>query len=208
MPKRLISKSTKRTVVSKYKKGETVESISKEIGCAKETVRRIIHNDPTVTMRRRGHRFDGPATASNGASHPGSSPISKRSRYKRKKSGPGLENACKTWTADEDDIIIDAVASGMELKDTASLLGRTKVAVSGRKSYLIKNKIITEDGVRFPRPEGITYVKQEPYEVLPTTDDSPMSSVKLSDIAQVVRDYGVSASISINSQGIKIDVKA
>jgi hypothetical protein len=226
MPKKLISETKKKRIISKYKKGLGMRVIAEQIGCAPETVRRILRNAPDVTIRKRGTQAGSKKSKNNKKvvifNHPGSEgPIGnspkKEKRFKRKKTGPGLENACKTWNKHEDEILIDAISSGMELEDAASLLGRTKIAVSGRKHLLIKKGIITESGKRFPRPEGITYNRHDEAEVMETMNSmnmeqenqsSPMTNVSLSDIAQVVRDYGVSAKISITVEGTKIDITA
>ena len=225
MPKHFITESKKKSIVSKYRKGIGMRKIATDIGCAPETVRRILNNDPTVTVRKRGKSSVNPVgkskvpmpPASNGPSIGSSDPIPRKKAFKRKKTGPGLENACKSWTPDEDSVLMEAVHSGMELGEAASLLGRTKVAVSGRKSYLIKRS--DEAGRRFPRPDGITYGRTEVLDSMNTPldtpsrgeeemYDSPMTRVNISDIAQVVRDYGVSAQISITPEGTKIDIKA
>ena len=224
MPRKLLNKTTKKRIISKYKKGSGMKTIAEEVGCAPETVRRVLKNDGTVTIRPRGKSGTVPTGASNSpskkdrpiGSSPKKNPIvtsSKKREFKKKKIGPGLENACKVWSKTEDEVLIDALRSGMELEDLASLLGRTKIAVSGRKYILTKRGVITENDTRFPRPEGVTYNKAEAevMEAFPTKVNgeehtSVMMNVNLSDIAQVVRDYGVSASISITIEGTKIDI--
>ncbi len=224
MPRKLLNKSTKKRIISKYKKGSNMKTIAVEVGCAPETVRRVLMNDGTVTIRPRGKSSITPVSSSNSPNKKdiliGSSPkknpvatISKQKVFKKKKNGPGLENACKPWSNTEDEVLMDALGSGMGLKDLASLLGRTKIAVSGRKYILTKRGIIAENDTRFPRADGTTYNKTDaeiietvPAKVNVEGNTSVMMNVNLSDIAQVVRDYGVSASISINIEGTKIDI--
>jgi hypothetical protein len=136
-----------------------------------------------------------------------------RRPFNKKLAGPGRENACKRWTPEEDEILIDAVKSGMELGDAASLLGRTKIAVSGRKYYLSQEGTLTEEMLRFPRPSGMEYERGEQevaavVEAPQTEEAAPtgISEVSLQDLAQIVRDYGVSAQVTLSSKGTEINI--
>ena len=202
MPRK-ISNQVRSKAVGLYRTGMTMREVSAEVGISQETVRRFVQ-EAGVTIRPRGRVTDSNAT-----------PTMTRSRrsFNKKLAGPGRENACKRWTPEEDEILIDAVKSGMELGDSASLLGRTKIAVSSRKYRLIQEGIISEEMLRFPRPSGMEYEKggtevADVAEVPPREESTPtgISEVNLQDLAQIVRDYGVSAQITLSSKGTEINI--
>lgn len=202
MPKK-ISNQVRSKAVGLYRSGMTMREVSDEVGISQETVRRFVQ-EAGVTPRPRGR-----VTGSN------ATPTMTRSRrpFNKKLAAPGRENACKRWTREEDEILIDAVKSGMELGDAASLLGRTKIAVSGRKYYLSQEGILTEEDLRFPRPSGMEYEKGESevaavVEAPQSEESTPtgISEVSLQDLAQIVRDYGVSAQVTLSSKGTEINI--
>ena len=202
MPRK-ISNQVRSKAVGLYRTGMTMREVSAEVGISQETVRRFVQ-EAGVTPRPRGR-----VTGSN------ATPTMTRSRrsFNKKLAGPGRENACKRWTPEEDEILIDAVKSGMQLGDTASLLGRTKIAVSGRKYNLIQEGTITEEMLRFPRPSGMEYERGESevaavVEAPQSEESTPIgiSEVSLQDLAQIVRDYGVSAQVTLSSKGTEINI--
>lgn len=202
MPRK-ISNQVRSKAVGLYRTGMTMREVSAEVGISQETVRRFVQ-EAGVTPRGRGR-----VTVSN------VTPKVTRSRrsFNKKLAGPGRENACKRWTPEEDEILIDAVKSGMELGDAASLLGRTKIAVSDRKYHLSQEGTLTEEMLRFPRPSGMEYKREEQegatvVEVPQTEESTPIgiSEVSLQDLAQIVRDYGVSAQVTLSSKGTEINI--
>ena len=202
MPRK-ISNQVRSKAVGLYRTGMTMKEVSAEVGISQETVRRFIQ-EAGVTPRPRGRVTGSKETPK--VTH------SRRS-FNKKLAGPGRENACKRWTPEEDEILIDAVKSGMELGDAASLLGRTKIAVSGRKYHLSQEGTLTEEMLRFPRPSGMEYEKGESevaavVEVPQSEESTPtgISEVNLQDLAQIVRDYGVSAQITLSSKGTEINI--
>jgi len=200
---RKISNQVRSKAVSLYRTGMTTREVSAEVGISQETVRRFVQ-EAGVKLRPRGR-----VTGSNETPKVTHS----RKSFNKKLAGPGRENACKRWTPEEDEILIDAVKSGMELGDAASLLGRTKMAVSGRKHYLSQEGTLTEEMLRFPRPSGTEYEggEQEVAAVVeaPQSEESTpagISEVSLQDLAQIVRDYGVSAQVTLSSKGTEINI--
>jgi len=202
MPRK-INNQVRSKAVGLYRSGMTMREVSAKVGISQETVRRFV-KEAGVTPRTRGR-----VTSSN------ETPKVTRSRrsFNKKLAGPGRENACKRWSPEEDEILIDAVKSGMELGDAASLLGRTKIAVSGRKYILSQEGILTEEDLRFPRPSGMEYERgeQEVAAVVeaPQSEESApigISEVSLQDLAQIVRDYGVSAQVTLSSKGTEINI--
>ena len=198
MPRK-ISNQVKSKAAGLYRSGMTLREASEEVGVSYETVRRFIH-ESEIQVRSKGKSTVSQVT-------------SPRRTFNKKLSGPGRENACKRWSSAEDEILIDAVKSGMELGDAASLLGRTKMAVSGRKYHLTQKGILTEEDLRFPRPSGMEYEKGETEVAAvveaPQTEESnstSISEVSLQDLAQIVRDYGVSAQITLTTGGTEINI--
>ena len=202
MPRK-ISNQVRSKAVGLYRTGMTMREVAEEVGISQETVRRFVQ-EAGVTPRPRGR-----VTTSG----QGSANTSRRS-FNKQLAGPGRENACKRWSSAEDEILIDAVKSGMELEDAASLLGRTKIAVSGRKYVLMQNGTLTEEDLRFPRPTGIEYQRGESEVVAtleeetedPTETPTGISDVSLQDLAQIVRDYGVSAQVTLSAKGTEINI--
>jgi len=202
MPKK-ISNQVRSKAVGLYRSGMTMREVSAEVGISQETVRRFVQ-EAGVTPRPRGRVTLSNATLTMTRS---------RRSFNKKLAGPGRENACKRWTPEEDEILIDAVKSGMELGDAASLLGRTKIAVSGRKHLLSQEGTLTEEMLRFPRPSGMEYEKGESevaavVEAPQSKEFTPIgiSEVSLQDLAQIVRDYGVSAQVTLSSKGTEINI--
>lgn len=198
-----ITTEKKTQAIKLYQAGYTFREAGEKLGISYESVRRIVR-EAGVAPRSRG-----------GARVSNATPLRTRPRRSspKKLAGPGRENACKHWTPEEDEILVDAVKSGMELGDAASLLGRTKIAVSSRKYRLIQEGIISEEMLRFPRPSGMEYEKggtevAAVLEVPSLEEPNPagISEVSLQDLAQIVRDYGVSAQITLSSKGTEINI--
>ena len=125
----------------------------------------------------------------------------------------------KRWTLTEDELLRDAVLSKMTVKETVDLLGRTSVAIYCRKNYLTDNGFINETS-KFVMPTGIERVRklmETPFdnndvEAIveipadePSRDDNgSYQNIELSDLAKVVRDYGVNITVSMTSRGMEV----
>jgi len=198
-----ITTEKKTQAIQLYQAGYTFREAGEKLGISYESVRRFVQEAGVTPRSRSGARVSAVTP-----------PKTRLRRSSPKKlAAPGRENACKRWTPEEDEILIDAVKSGMELGDSASLLGRTKIAVSSRKYRLIQEGIISEEMLRFPRPSGMEYEKggtevADVAEVPPREESTPtgISEVNLQDLAQIVRDYGVSAQITLSSKGTEINI--
>ena len=196
--RKMISQKVKNDVISAYKKGGfTILEIARKYGVGYESVR----------------RWTGLANI-----------YDKASVYKKKdnvvvpKNNPG-ERFNSRWTASEDELLREAVTTNMTVKATADLLGRTKPSIYCRKINLIERGIIEDPETRFVIPEGIKRVRgtkvSEPEieEILqeiqfeePVVDrETPTMSIpELSDLARVVKEYGVNVTLSLTSTGMEV----
>lgn len=152
-----------------------------------------------------------------------SSPVSRASMIARKprtsKASEVNARSNKRWTLTEDELLRDAVLSKMTVKETVELLGRTSVAIYCRKNYLTDNGFINETS-KFVMPTGIKRVRKQmenPFDTAeveaiveipadePSHDDNgSYQNIELSDLAKVVRDYGVNITVSMTSRGMEV----
>lgn len=158
-----------------------------------------------------------------------SAPSMKPDRKPRtSKSSELLNRSNKRWSMTEDELLRDAVLSKMTVKETVELLGRTPVAIYCRKNYLTDNGFINED-TRFIVPTGIKRIRKKmetPYEgaeveaviedalaVNPASTEapaeepirmSPQQNIELSELAKVVREYGVNITVSVTDRGMEV----
>jgi len=194
---KMISQKVKNDVIAAYKKGGfTILEIARKYGVGYESVR----------------RWTGLANI-----------YDKASVYKKKdnvvvsKNNPG-ERFNSRWTASEDELLREAVTTNMTVKATADLLGRTKPSIYCRKINLIERGIIEDPETRFVIPKGIKRVRvtnvSEPEieEILDIQFEEPvvdretptMSIPELSDLAKVVKEYGVNVTLSLTSTGMEV----
>ena len=196
--RKMISQKVKNDVISAYKKGGfTILEIARKYGVGYESVR----------------RWTGLANI-----------YDKASVYKKKdnvvvpKNNPG-ERFNSRWTASEDELLREAVTTNMTVKATADLLGRTKPSIYCRKVNLIERGIIEDPETRFVIPKGIKRVRgtkvSEPeieeilqeiqFEVPVVEKETPTMSIpELSDLARVVKEYGVNVTLSLTSTGMEV----
>ena len=125
----------------------------------------------------------------------------------------------KRWTLTEDELLRDAVLSKMTVKETVELLGRTSVAIYCRKNYLTDNGFINETS-KFVMPTGIKRVRKQmetPFDTaeveaivdIPETEplqesNGAYQNIELSDLAKVVRDYGVNITVYMTPRGMEV----
>ena len=193
-----ISQKVKNDVIAAYKKGGfTILEIARKYGVGYESVR----------------RWTGIANI-----------YDKNSVYKKKdnvvvsKNNPG-ERFNSRWTDSEDELLREAVTTNMTVKATAELLGRTKPSIYCRKINLIERGIIEDPETRFVIPKGIKRVRgtkvSEPeieeilqeiqFEVPDVDRETPTMSIpELSDLARVVKEYGVNVTLSLTSTGMEV----
>jgi len=142
-----------------------------------------------------------------------------KSEYKRK--NPNPSNASKRWSADNDEMIKQAVESKMSVRDTCDLLGRSVASVYARKCILLGNGYI-KDETRFQVEKGIlrprknypsdedVFENQPEIEVefdmdLPGYEqESAQSShvtldFSISDLASLVNQFGVNVTVTMRN---------
>lgn len=140
--------------------------------------------------------------------------------YKRK--NPNPINASKRWSANEDEMLKQAVESKMSVRDTCDLLGRSVAAVYARKCILLGNGYI-EDETRFQVEKGIL----RPRKNFPTDEEiestigeievefdlpgyeqesapSAPSTLEFSmtDLASLVNQFGVSVTVTMREGNV------
>ncbi len=152
-----------------------------------------------------------------------SSPFSRTSMIARKtrtsKASEVNARSNKRWNLMEDELLRDAVLSKMTVKETVDLLGRTPVSIYCRKNYLMDSGFINEF-IKFAMPTGIKRVRKKmetPFDtpeveaIVEIPEDEPSrddngryQNIELSDLAKVVREYGVNITVSMTSRGMEV----
>lgn len=74
------------------------------------------------------------------------------------KSSKGFFSQNRRWSSDENEILRDALASGMTVKEVGDLLGRNANAIYTHKHELIKSGFISD--MNFVMPKGIKRVRK------------------------------------------------
>jgi hypothetical protein len=134
----------------------------------------------------------------------------------------------KRWTVTEDEMLRDAVLSGMTVKETVDLLGRTAVSIYCRKCNLLDTGFIPDPTTRFTLPEGIKRTRkvevdnstgEVTIEKIIETDKgqdeeervqaapaqtTTINSIELEELAKLVKSYGVNITVSVTSSGTEV----
>ena len=126
-------------------------------------------------------------------------------------------NANRRWSRSEDELLRDAVYSKFTVEETTDLLGRSKQSIYCRKSQLMDDGFI--EGARFTLPTGIKRtrrilpvapVREEAPVIVdtvitkPIPGNVPKSEVDLRELAALVRDFGVSITMNVTTEGTNI----
>lgn len=206
MSRKLVSKKVREAAVKSYvKDGVSIADAAKNSGVGYESVRRWLREAGIDTSRSKNSN----------------SSLSKI-RMKSGKYPRGNAN----WTSGEDEILRDAVLSGMTVGETSELLGRTKASIYARKMNLIGRGLIEDPSTRFPMPDDIkrprkveTLVEETAPEIeaileeieaevetmesndTPEDESNNISIPKFEDLARIVNEYGVNVSLSITAMG-------
>lgn len=193
--------------------GKTLRQAADDHGITAESLRRWLGDK----VRKKG---DYSKSKSEAGSTP---PVSRASMVARKprtsKASEVNVRSNKRWTLMEDELLRDAVLSKMTVKETVDLLGRTPVSIYCRKNYLIDSGFIN-GSTKFVMPSGIKRVRKQMEDSFDNTEveaivDIPEAeplqesngayqNIELSDLAKVVRDYGVNITVSMTSQGMEV----
>lgn len=204
MSKRVIAQRVKDASVKAYLKGEKIGDIASAVGVGYESVRRWVMQAGHNTSRKPSSFYD-------------SNTVSDKNIVKKKEKGADRHNT--RWTPDEEDMLRDAVLSGLTTKETAELLSRSKASVACRKVHLIDRGVIPNPDARFIMPEDIKRprVKEteavveavveetfEPVNDTVNTETPKMNIPELGDLAKIVKEYGVNVTLNLTSAGMQV----
>lgn len=211
MAKKISTKIKRQAVQDYLSSGETLRVVSERNSMSVETLRKAVGK--RVRTRGKASRPADPKTIQR-----------VRAAY-NKASKAKAPNGCKRWTAAEDSLLRDAVYENMSVRETCKLLGRSSVAVYGRKHWLIGQGFINEDR-RFIVEKGIKRTRrpmetqpvieaviQRPEGDLVYTKDHvmPQSTAKqldLDTLAKMVKEYGVNVTISYNDGQMEVKMSS
>jgi transposase-like protein len=190
--------------------GKNLRDAASEHGVNPESLRKWLGSK----VRKRGAHLRGKRITMS----PVPTPINAR-KPRTSKASPENNRSNKRWSRTEDELLRDAVLSKMTVKETVELLGRTSVAIYCRKNYLTDNGFINETS-KFVMPTGIKRVRKQmetPFDTaeveaivdIPETEplqesNGTYQNIELSDLAKVVRDYGVNITVSMTPRGMEV----
>jgi len=206
---KIITKAVKAAATRDYVTGNrTLKEVALTHDINPETLRRILGNK----VRPRGTRYLADGTIKT--------PITKNGRKIRKSSVNKITpNSNRRWTQAEDEMLREAVLSKMTVEDTVDLLGRSAQAIYCHKSQLIDEGFIIDPETRFVTPTGITRVRKPMNNVLATpaieaivesvkthvsVPSHSSNAIELTQLAQIVKDFGVNITMSVTSEGTEI----
>lgn len=223
MAKRAISKSVRVAAMKEYvADGKTLREVSEKFNISPETLRRWLGDK----VRPRGLHLKGKKRPMYPTRVEKTDIVSRKVRTSKASDINNRSN--KRWTKMEDELLRDAVLSKMTVKETVELLGRTPIAIYCRKSILIDNGFMNED-TRFKVAPGIkrthktdktdnVYSEVEIEKVIQPEEtkevqvdvenstETPLSSpsIELSDLAKLVKEFGVNITVSVTSKGMEV----
>jgi transposase-like protein len=190
--------------------GKNLRDAASEHGVNPESLRKWLGSK----VRKRGAHLRGKRITMS----PVPTPINAR-KPRTSKASPENNRSNKRWSRTEDELLRDAVLSKMTVKETVELLGRTSVAIYCRKNYLTDNGFINETS-KFVMPTGIKRVRKQmetPFDtaeveaIVDIHETEPLQesngayqNIELSDLAKVVRDYGVNITVSMTPRGMEV----
>jgi transposase-like protein len=215
---RIITKAVKAAATRDYVTGnKTLKEVALTHEINPETLRIILGNK----VRPRGTRYLPDGTIKI--------PATKNGRKIRKSSQNKITpNSNRRWTRAEDEMLREAVISKMTVEETGELLGRSYASIYCHKNQLINEGFISDPETRFVVPAGITRVRK-PMEFLDPTSppvdnietipvieaivesvkthvSAPVNNndIKLEQLAQIVKDFGVNITMSVTSEGTEV----
>jgi transposase-like protein len=201
MPRKISAKERVSAVKDYMTSGESLRVVSARHGMSVETLRRFADGK----VRKKGRRPQKP----NGVL---SLPFAKE--RKEREANKMTPNANRRWTRSEDELLRDAVYSKFTVKETTDLLGRSKQSVYCRKSQLMEEGFIED--TRFNMPTGIKRTRRslpvapevpvivDTVITKPIPGNAPKNEVNLRELAALVRDFGVSVTMNVTTEGTNI----
>ena len=208
-----IKRAVKSAAIKDYlQNNKTLREVAETHGINMETLRRALGS----RVRPRGTRYlpDGSVKS------PG---IKNGRKIRTSKASELTPRSNKRWTATEDELLKDAVLTGMTVSETVELLGRTAVSIYCRKCYLLDNGYIPDPETRFTLAKGIKRPRkventtieriveveeareeEEKVPSAPMTQTATINSIELEDLAKLVKSYGVNITVSVTSSGTEV----
>jgi len=208
-----IKRAVKSAAIKDYlQNSKTLREVADTHGINMETLRKALGN----RVRPRGTRYlpDGSVKS------PG---IKNGRKIRTSKASELTPRSNKRWTATEDELLRDAVVTGMTVNETVELLGRTAVSIYCRKCYLLDNGYIPDPETRFTLAKGIkrprkventtieriieveeSREEEEKVPSAPMTQTATINSIELEDLAKLVKSYGVNITVSVTSSGTEV----
>lgn len=219
---KVISNAVKRAAIKEYtQNNKSLRVVADMYELNEETLRRILGNK----VRPRGTRYlpDGSVKI------PG---VINGRKVRTSTTSSSTPNSNRRWSNEEDEMLRDAVLSKMTVKETIELLGRTAPAIYCRKCQLIDEGFFNNPETRFTLSKGITRVRKpmahalETPEVVEAIVKSPIvevsttevkdstdtgvapasvnNNIELIQLAQIVKDYGVSITVDVTTNGTEV----
>lgn len=207
---RTINVKTRVTAVKDYvTSNDTLRDVAARHGMSTETLRRFVGDK----VRKRGGKKPLKAVASGVLTIP-----FKKDR-KDRKANKSVPNANRRWSKADDELLRDAVYSKFTVKETVDLLGRSSGSIYCRKSQLLQEGFIQD--ARFVNPKGIKRTRRKmeaPVIEAPivaveevitpaaggATPTVTKGDVDLRELAGLVKEFGVSITMNVTSEGMEV----
>ena len=208
-----IKRAVKSAAIKDYlQNNKTLREVADSHGINMETLRKALGS----RVRPRGTRY----LADGSVKSPG---IKNGRKIRTSKASELTPRSNKRWTSTEDELLRDAVVTGMTVNETVELLGRTAVSIYCRKCYLLDNGYIPNPETRFALAKGIKRPRkventtieriveieeardeEEKVPSAPMNQTTTINSIELEELAKLVKSYGVNITVSVTSSGTEV----
>jgi len=219
---KLIPKKVRVAAMKSYvADGKTLRQVAAEFGINSESLRRWLGDK----VRPRGGHLKGKPSNNPLIRKSESDPVAIERKPRVSKLSATYNRANHRWSDTENEILRDAVLSKMTIKETTELLGRTAASIMCQKSKLIDDGFIDES-IKFVMPNGIKRVRKPmetvmstpelvaeirklapveiPVEVKAAEPSKPTNNINLSDLAKLVKEFGVNVTLNVTSEGMEV----
>lgn len=196
-----ISKETKRNAVRDYNtQGMTLRQVAERYGISPETIRNF-RGYKAKSKGPKGKRLTNPAKQTS---------LFETDKVVKPLNSINFPNTNRRWSKTEDSLLVDAVLDKLTVAETSNVLGRTLHSVINRKHLLTSRGLIQEE-TRFPVPEGVkrprrseNVVKSDEEVVNTPSRIIGINQIELSDLAVMVKSYGVSVTVMVTEKGTEV----
>lgn len=215
MPRTIDVKTRVSAVKDYVTSNDTLRDVAARHGMSSETLRRFVGDK----ARKRGSVKKLKAVASGVLTIP-----FKTKDRKERSANKSVPNANRRWSKGDDELLRDAVYSKFTVKETVDLLGRSAGSIYCRKSQLMEDGFIK--ATRFTLPTGIKRNRRKVEEAqvefenkseldrwiednrpVHTKEVAPApvkDGVNLRELASLVKEYGVSITMNVTSEGMEV----